>query len=93
MKKAGFDRLFSCPQEDTLAQRPIMTTVITASANTSVSPVISSPRGVAEMASVTKLCRSCTWLTRAMPPWLPEAGHGEFLSPRGLRDDQIALIQ
>ena len=28
-----------------------------------------------------------------MPPWLPEAGHGEFLNPRRLRDDQIALIQ
>ncbi|HEY6615617.1 MAG TPA: hypothetical protein VIZ32_13895, partial [Vicinamibacterales bacterium] len=26
-------------------------------------------------------------LTRAMPPWLPEAGHGEFLNPRRLRDD------
>jgi tetratricopeptide (TPR) repeat protein len=32
-------------------------------------------------------------LTRAMPPWLPEPGHGEFLNPRRLRDDQIALIQ
>ena len=32
-------------------------------------------------------------LTRAMPPWLPESGHGEFLNPRRLRDDQIALIQ
>jgi len=31
--------------------------------------------------------------TRAMPPWLPEPGHGEFLNPRRLRDDQIALIQ
>jgi Flp pilus assembly protein TadD len=32
-------------------------------------------------------------LTRAMPPWLPEAGHGEFLNPRRLRDHQISLIQ
>ena len=32
-------------------------------------------------------------LTRAMPPWLPEAGHGEFLNPRRLSDEQIALIQ
>jgi tetratricopeptide (TPR) repeat protein len=32
-------------------------------------------------------------LTRAMPPWLPEPGHGEFVNPRRLRDDQIALIQ
>jgi len=32
-------------------------------------------------------------LTRAMPPWLPEPGHGEFLNARRLRDDQVALIQ
>ena len=32
-------------------------------------------------------------LTRAMPPWLPEAGHGDFFNPRRLQDDQIALIQ
>jgi len=32
-------------------------------------------------------------LTRAMPPWLPESGHGEFINTRRLRDDQIALIQ
>jgi tetratricopeptide (TPR) repeat protein len=32
-------------------------------------------------------------LARAMPPWLPEAGHGEFANTRRLRDDQIALIQ
>jgi tetratricopeptide (TPR) repeat protein len=29
---------------------------------------------------------------RAMPPWLPEPGHGEFVGERRLRDDQIALI-
>jgi tetratricopeptide (TPR) repeat protein len=32
-------------------------------------------------------------LTRAMPPWLPEPGHGEFLNTRRLSDEQIALIQ
>jgi tetratricopeptide (TPR) repeat protein len=32
-------------------------------------------------------------LTRAMPPWLPEAGHGEFANARRLRDEQIELIQ
>ncbi len=32
-------------------------------------------------------------LTRAMPPWLPESGHGEFVNSRRLSDDQIALIQ
>ena len=29
---------------------------------------------------------------RAMPPWLPEPGHGVFADERRLRDDQIALI-
>ena len=29
---------------------------------------------------------------RAMPPWLPESGHGVFADERRLRDDQIALI-
>jgi len=29
---------------------------------------------------------------RAMPPWLPEPGHGSFSGERRLRDDQIALI-
>lgn len=28
----------------------------------------------------------------AMPPWLPEAGHGQFTAERRLRTDQIALI-
>ena len=32
-------------------------------------------------------------ITRAMPPWLPEAAHGDFLNPRRLSDEQIALIQ
>jgi tetratricopeptide (TPR) repeat protein len=30
---------------------------------------------------------------RAMPPWLPEAGRGEFLNERRLSDAQIAIIQ
>ena len=29
---------------------------------------------------------------RAMPPWLPEPGHGAFAGERRLRDDQISLI-
>src|SRR5688572_7873886 len=32
-------------------------------------------------------------LTRAMPPWLPEPGHGEFLNTRRLSDQQVNLIQ
>ena len=31
--------------------------------------------------------------TRYMPPWLPEAGHGEFAEERRLSDDQIRIIQ
>jgi tetratricopeptide (TPR) repeat protein len=30
---------------------------------------------------------------RIMPPWLPEAGHGEFLNERRLTTEQIAIIQ
>jgi Tfp pilus assembly protein PilF len=29
---------------------------------------------------------------RAMPPWLPEPGHGAFVGERRLRDDEISLI-
>lgn len=32
-------------------------------------------------------------ISRAMPPWLPEPGHGDFVAARRLSDDQIALIQ
>ena len=30
---------------------------------------------------------------RYMPPWLPEAGHGEFQEDRRLTDDQIRTIE
>ena len=39
----------------------------------------------AQIADVTK--------RRYMPPWLPEAGHGEFLEERRLTDAQIQTIQ
>jgi len=32
-------------------------------------------------------------LTRAMPPWLPEPGYGDFLNTRRLTDEQVDLIQ
>src|SRR5690349_18971340 len=38
-----------------------------------------------QIAAVTK--------RRFMPPWLPEAGHGEFLDERRLTDGEIQLIQ
>ena len=31
--------------------------------------------------------------SRAMPPWLPEAGHGDFANERRLHGDEIELIQ
>ena len=31
--------------------------------------------------------------TRAMPPWLPEPGHGEFVNTRRLSDEQVNLLQ
>lgn len=38
-----------------------------------------------QIAAVTK--------SRAMPPWLPEPGYGEFINQRRLRGDQIDRIQ
>lgn len=31
--------------------------------------------------------------SREMPPWMPEAGHGEFLGERRLRPEEIRVIQ
>jgi tetratricopeptide (TPR) repeat protein/mono/diheme cytochrome c family protein len=42
-------------------------------------------RHASQIADVTK--------RRFMPPWLPEAGHGEFLEERRLSDTQIEQIQ
>jgi len=39
----------------------------------------------AQVAEVTK--------SRFMPPWLPQAGYGEFVGERRLSDEQISLIQ
>jgi Flp pilus assembly protein TadD len=32
-------------------------------------------------------------LRRAMPPWLPEPGHGEFANTRRLSDEQVDILQ
>jgi tetratricopeptide (TPR) repeat protein len=57
--------------------------------------VAGAPFPLLEYASVQPRARqiAAATSTRAMPPWLPEAGHGEFVNVRRLRDDQIALIQ
>jgi tetratricopeptide (TPR) repeat protein/mono/diheme cytochrome c family protein len=56
--------------------------------------VAGAPYSVLDYASVRRHGRAIAAAVqrRAMPPWLPEAGHGVFADQRRLRDDQIALI-
>ena len=56
--------------------------------------VAGAPFSVLDYASVRRHSRAIASAVqrRAMPPWLPEAGHGEFAHERRLRDEQIALI-
>jgi Tfp pilus assembly protein PilF len=56
--------------------------------------VAGAPFSVLDYDSVRRHARSIASAVqrRAMPPWLPEAGHGQFEHERRLRDDQIALI-
>src|SRR5262245_12024696 len=56
--------------------------------------VAGAPFSVLDYASVRRHARAISSAVqrRAMPPWLPEPGHGEFIGQRRLRDDQIALI-
>ena len=86
-----FDNCASCHRPiDDQAPRP---------AATSGSPedplcVAGAPFSVLDYASVHRHSRAIASAVqrRAMPPWLPEPGHGEFAGERRLRDDQIALI-
>jgi tetratricopeptide (TPR) repeat protein len=57
--------------------------------------VAGAPFPLLDFASVQPRARQIADATRrrAMPPWLPEPGHGEFVNVRRLRDDQIELIQ
>jgi tetratricopeptide (TPR) repeat protein len=56
--------------------------------------VAGAPFSVLDYDSVRRHARAISSAVqrRAMPPWLPEAGHGVFVNERRLRDDQIALI-
>ena len=56
--------------------------------------VAGAPFSVLDYGSVRRHARAISSAVqrRAMPPWLPEPGHGEFAGERRLRDDQIALI-
>ncbi|HKE82201.1 MAG TPA: tetratricopeptide repeat protein [Vicinamibacterales bacterium] len=68
----------------------------TAKAGSSDDPlcVAGAPFSVLDYGSVRRHARAISSAVqrRAMPPWLPEPGHGEFAGERRLRDDQIALI-
>ena len=56
--------------------------------------VAGAPFSVLDYDSVRRHARAIASAVQrhAMPPWLPERGHGEFAGERRLRDDQIALI-
>lgn len=56
--------------------------------------VAGAPFSVLDYESVRRNARAIASAVqrRAMPPWLPEPGHGVFADERRLSDDQIALI-
>jgi Tfp pilus assembly protein PilF len=56
--------------------------------------VAGAPFSVLDYGAVRRYARAISSAVqrRAMPPWLPEPGHGEFAGERRLRDDQIARI-
>ena len=56
--------------------------------------VAGAPFSVLDYGSVRRYARAISSAVqrRAMPPWLPEPGHGEFAGERRLGDDSIALI-
>jgi Tfp pilus assembly protein PilF len=56
--------------------------------------VAGAPFSVLDYESVRRNARAIASAVqrRAMPPWLPEPGHGEFVGERRLGDAQIALI-
>jgi len=77
--------------------RPTATSgAATATSGTSEDPicVAGAPFSVLDYDSVRRHARAIASAVqrRAMPPWLPEPGHGTFVDERRLRDDQIALI-
>ena len=56
--------------------------------------VAGAPFSVLDYGSARRYARAISSAVQrhAMPPWLPEPGHGEFAGERRLRDDQLALI-
>ena len=88
-----FDNCASChrPIEDSPAPPEPL-----AKAGSSDDPicVAGAPFSVLDYSAVRRYARAISSAVqrRAMPPWLPEPGHGDFAGDRRLRDDQIALI-
>ncbi len=68
--------------------------VVSAGAKADPICVAGAPFSVLDYDSVRRHARAIASAVqrRAMPPWLPEPGHGVFAGERRLRDDQIALI-
>jgi tetratricopeptide (TPR) repeat protein/mono/diheme cytochrome c family protein len=94
-----FDNCASChrPVEDAAAAwSGPDTPKPSAKAGSSEDPlcVAGAPFSVLDYGAVRRYARAISSAVqrRAMPPWLPEPGHGEFAGERRLRDDQIALI-
>ena len=56
--------------------------------------IAGAPFSVLDYASVARRANAIAAAVRQrrMPPWLPEAGHGDFVNERRLRDDEIATI-
>ena len=87
-----FDNCASChrPIEDAASPKPL------AKAGSSEDPlcVAGAPFSVLDYGAVRRYARAISSAVqrRAMPPWLPEPGHGEFAGERRLGEDSIALI-
>jgi len=86
-----FDNCASChrPIDEGTPQR-----VATSGSSDDPICVAGAPFSVLDYDSVRRHARAIASAVqrRAMPPWLPEPGHGAFVNERRLRDDQIALI-
>jgi tetratricopeptide (TPR) repeat protein len=95
-----FANCASChrPVDLTTTLRAVQTTGLLsrpAASETDPICVAGAPFSVLDYASVRRRAPAIASAVqrRAMPPWLPERGHGEFEGERRLGDDQIALIQ
>ena len=91
-----FDNCASChrPIEDAATSEPAPKPLAKAGSSDDPLCVAGAPFSVLDYGSVRRYARAISSAVqrRAMPPWLPEPGHGEFAGERRLGDDSIALI-